>query len=316
MSDDAFYRRAIPAAARITQWHTADGWALRRFDWAAEGPGPARGSILFQGGRGDIFEKYLELFAHWQREGWSITSFDWRGQGGSGRLSSDPHVGHVDDFGSYIADFAAFWRDWAAAAAGPRVVMGHSMGGHLVLRALVEGAIAPDAAVLVAPMLGLKSPFGARLGERIARIIGGIGNSARPAWRSNEKPGSTEARQKLLTYDPDRYDDEIWWQREKPELLLGPPSWRWVAQAFTSTRAVRDDPRLKTLATPLLLLVPLADQLVDAQAALAVAARLPDARAVRFGDESAHEVLREADPVRNRAIGEIDLFLAARAPRA
>jgi len=34
---------------------------------------------------------------------------------------------------------------------------------------------------------------------------------------------------------------------------------------------------------------------------------------VRFKSESAHEVLREADGVRNRAIGEIDIFLASRA---
>ncbi len=38
-------------------------------------------------------------------------------------------------------------------------------------------------------------------------------------------------------------------------------------------------------------------------------------RVVRFGQESAHEVLREADGVRNRAIGEIDIFLASRAQR-
>lgn len=44
-----------------------------------------------------------------------------------------------------------------------------------------------------------------------------------------------------------------------------------------------------------------------------MAGKLPDARVVRFGKESAHEILREGDKVRNRAIGEIDLFLQARA---
>lgn len=311
----ALYRRAIPATARFSQWTARDGWQLRRFDWPAEGA--SRGRILFQGGRGDIVEKYLELLAHWHGQGWSITSFDWRGQGGSGRQSPNPNVGHIDDFATYIADMAGFWQAWQAeASGGPVVVMGHSMGGHLVLRALVERVIRPNAAVLVAPMLGLKSPFGAWLGERIAKIIGGIGNGARPAWRENEKPGSTATRQSLLTTDPDRYADEIWWQQAKPELLLGPPSWRWVVQAFVSTRQVRDDARLRALDVPVLLLVPMADQLVDPNAALAVAAKLPDARVVKFGDEAAHEVLREADPVRNRAIAELDMFLAARAPVA
>lgn len=316
MVSPQLYRRAIPAAARITRWTAPDGWALRRFDWPANGP--ARGRMLFQGGRGDIFEKYLEAFAHWQAQGWSITSFDWRGQGGSGRLSPNPHVGHVDDFQLYIDDFRAFWAEWraerAAGTGGPHVAIGHSMGGHLLLRALVEGAAEPDAAVLVAPMLGLHSPLGATLGERLAVLLGGIGDAARPAWRGNEKPATTETRQALLTHDQDRYEDELFWQASKPDLLLGPPSWRWVIEAFRSTRRLRADSRLKTLSVPLLFVVPENDQLVAPKAAYGVAAKLPDAQVARFGVESAHEILREVDAVRNRALGAIDGFLAARAP--
>lgn len=312
MTSAALYRRAIPAAARITQWHAPDGWALRRFDW----PGAGRGRILWQGGRGDIFEKYLELFAHWHAAGWSVTSLDWRGQGGSGRLAATPNVGHIADFADYIADLRAFWAAWAAEAPGARVLMGHSMGGHLVLRGVTEGAATPDALVLSAPMLGLKGPLGARMSERLAHSIAATGNPARAAWRRNEKPGTMMSRQQLLTYDPDRYEDELWWQAAKPELVLGPPSWRWVAQAFTSTRLLRQDARLGALALPVLLIVPLHDELVDARAALAVAKRLPDARLLTFGKEAAHEILREADPARARAVAEIDAFLADRVPPA
>lgn len=312
MASSALYRRAIPSGARIEQWIAPDGWPLRCFVWPVTDR-PVRGSILFQGGRGDIFEKYLELFAHWHARGWNITSFDWRGQGGSGRLTDNPNCGHIDDFARYIADLRAFWAEWKAETPGPHVLMGHSMGGHLVLRGLVEGAADPDAAVLVAPMLGLKSPVGAGLGERVAKMLGGVGNSARPAWKGNEKPHTTETRQSLLTHDEDRYADEIWWQEAKPELLLGPPSWRWLIEAFRSTREVRSDPRLKTMRVPVLMLIADADQLVEPKAAHAIAAKLPDARVVRFGKEAAHELLREGDAVRNRAIGEIDLFLNSRA---
>lgn len=311
MASSLLYRRAIPAAARITQWTAPDGWPLRRFDWPADAT--PRGSILFEGGRGDCFEKYLELFAHWHGQGWAVTWFDWRGQAGSGRLTPDPATGHIDDFADYVADLRAFYADWAAAAAGPRVVMGHSMGGHIVLRALAERAVQPDAAVLVAPMLAMRNPFGQALGERIAGLIGGIGNAARPAWKGNDMPNGQESRQLLLTHDADRYADELWWQAAKPELRLGPPSWRWVIAAFASTRELRNDPRLKTLSVPILILAPMADRLVDAKATIAVAARLPDCRVLRFGKEAAHEVLREVDSVRNRAIGEIDIFLASRA---
>lgn len=313
MVSPQLYRRAIPATARITFWTAPDGWRLRRFDWPAEGH--PRGSILFQGGRGDIFEKYLEAFAHWHGQGWSITAFDWRGQGGSGRLSPDQHVGHIETFDTFIDDFAAFWTEWSAEAEGPQVLMGHSMGGHLVLRALTEGVARPAAAVLVAPMLGLHSPLGAGMGERLARVLNRVGNPARAAWKVNERPATTATRQALLTHDPARYEDELYWQASKPELVLGPPSWRWVLKAFESTRRLRDDPRLATMRVPVLMLVAEADKLVSAKAALQVAERLPDVQVERFGLESAHEILREADGVRNRAISTIDLFLAARVQR-
>jgi len=314
MAPFAHHRRSIPADARIDHVTLGDGWRLRRFRWPAAAP--SRGSILFQGGRGDIVEKYLELLAQWHDGGWDITSFDWRGQGGSGRLTDNPRCGHIDDFGRYIEDYAAFFADWAGQTPGPHVVIGHSMGGHLVLRALVERRARPDAAVLVAPMLGLHSPFGARPGEAIARLMTRIGNPARLAWKGNERPATMMSRQQLLTFDPDRYQDELWWRQLSPELVVGPPSWQWVAEAFESTRRLRADPRLATLTVPVLMLVADADKLVLPSAALAIGAKLPDAAIVRFGPESAHEILREADGVRNRAIAAIDSFLDTRAPAA
>lgn len=305
-------RRTYPDGSSISFWTAPDGWQLRRFDWPSTAAAP-RGSILFQGGRGDIFEKYLETFHHWHDQGWTITSFDWRGQGGSGRLTDDPHVGDIDRFGTYLADYAAFWREWAAATPGPHVAMGHSMGGHLVCRALAKVLAEPDAAVLIAPMMGLHAPISAGFGERIAEIAMQLGNPQRRAWKSNEKPGTTDSRPSLLTHDPDRYSDEPWWWDQKPEIKLGPPSWRWVVRAFESTRRLRVSRRVKLIRTPVLVLVAEADKLVRAADAIKVAGLLPDARVVRFGKESAHEILREVDPVRNRALGEIDIFLSARA---
>ena len=312
MARPADFRRALPPGACFSEWRAADGWPLRRFDLPAKA-GARRGSILFQGGRGDIVEKYLELIAYWHDAGWAVTSFDWRGQGGSGRLLAERHVGHIDTFDSYIRDYRAFYAAWAGEAAGPRVAIGHSMGGHLVLRALVERAATPDAAVLVAPMLGLHSPIGAWGGERLAGLMCRTGDPARLAWKVNEIPAAQATRQALLTHDAARYADEIWWRETDPDLAMGPPSWQWLREAFASTRRLRTDPRLASMTVPTLMLVAEADKLVRARSALAIAARLPDCEVVRFGQESAHEILREADPVRDRAIAAIDSFLDARA---
>ncbi|UZK66062.1 alpha/beta fold hydrolase [Sphingomonas sp. M1-B02] len=315
MADSPIDRRALPAGAEIHRWTAPDGWELRAFTWPAETK-EVRGSILFQGGRGDIFEKYLESFAHWHARGWTITSFDWRGQGGSGRLTEARNCGHIETFDDYVRDLRAFHGEWIAGTPGPHVVMGHSMGGHLVLRAMVEGAIRPDAAVLVAPMLGFRKGLFGPFAERAARLLGGMGDSSRPAWKGNEKPYTTETRASLLTHDADRYADEIWWQTHGPEILTGPPSWRWVIEGFRSMRELAVNPRLKRMAVPLLMLVAKKDGLIDGAAALKLAPSLPDARIVTFGAESAHEILREVDSVRDRALGEIDLFLAARAQRS
>ena len=45
------------------------------------------------------------------------------------------------------------------------------------------------------------------------------------------------------------------------------------------------------------------------------AARLPNVEAHWFGSESAHEILREADPVRDRAHAALDAFLDRVCPR-
>lgn len=94
-------RRSYPPDSMMEMEPAADGWPLRVFRWKSANP---RGSILFQGGRGDIIEKYLESFAHWHAQGWNVAAIDWRGQGGSGRFLADPLIGHVPDFALWIDD--------------------------------------------------------------------------------------------------------------------------------------------------------------------------------------------------------------------
>ena len=310
----SFDRRAYPAGASVTEWRAPDGWLHRVFRWSGDS---GRGTILFQGGRGDIFEKYLETFDHWHRAGWTVESFDWRGQGGSGRMSADPMCGHMGDFSPWIEDLAAYWNDLTTRTPGPHVIVAHSMGGHLTLRALAEKRVDPVAAVLVAPMLGLKSaPFGARVAAKLARLMTLIGKPERLAWKANERPGvPMKGRRALLTHDDTRYEDELWWKAELPEIAVGPPSWAWVAEAYRSTLALERAGRLEGVKQPMLILAAEKDRLVDVAAIRRAAARLPNAALRSWGPESAHEILREADPVRNAALAEIDRFLAEHAPR-
>ena len=310
-------RREIPAEARESHWSAGDGHAIRRIDWRADATaGAPRGSILFMPGRGDHYEKYLETLAHWHAQGWRVTAMDWRGQAGSGRLGADAVTGHIGDFALWVEDLARFWAEWIVATPSPHVLGGHSMGGHLVLWALVERRIHPAAAVLTAPMLGLhprRVPSG--LLHATARALARLGDPQRPAWKWSEKPGALPAsRANLLTHDAARYADEAWWREARPELVMGPGSWGWIAAALGSIRLLDRPGTLEGVGAPVLLLATTTDRLVEYSAIARAARRLPRGELLTFGAEAHHELLREVDTVRGRALDAIDAFLERTAP--
>lgn len=310
-------RRVIPERARESRWMASDGHAIRRIDFRSPADSP-RGSLLFLPGRGDSYEKYLETLDYWSSRGWHVTSIDWRGQAGSGRLGFDAVTGHVGDFSIWVDDLAAFWADWSATASGPKVLVGHSMGGHLALRALAEQRVDLDALVLSAPMLGLvgKSVPVALL-HRIARLMGMFGDLRRPAWKWSEKPGVVPAdRSWLLTHDDARYADELWWRENRPELVMGPGSWGWLERALASIRILDGPGVMERITTPVFITATRVDRLVDYSAIERAARRLPHAELQSFGPEARHEILREVDVVRDKALSAIDDFLDRAAPKA
>lgn len=311
----AIDRRAIPGEARESRWLAGDGRAVRRIDWATAA-GVPRGSLLFLPGRADFYEKYLETLSYWHARGWRVTAADWRGQAGSGRLGLDAVTGHIDDFAVWIADLAAFWAEWMRNVPGPHVIVGHSMGGHLVLRALAERKVDPVAAIVTAPMLGLHPGcVPPALLHAAARLMVRLGDRRRPAWTWSEKPGALPAdRISLLTHDPARYADEAWWREARPELVMGPGSWGWIAAALASIRLLARPGALESVRVPVLIIASDADRLVDFAGTERAAQRLPHGEMLRFDTEARHEILREVDPVRDKALAAIDAFLDRMAP--
>ncbi|MDZ7588922.1 MAG: alpha/beta hydrolase [Parasphingorhabdus sp.] len=304
----------LPADLRESSWIAPDGWVLRRCDWQAKPP--VRGNLLFLTGRADFYEKYLETFADFVGAGWNITSFDWRGQGGSGRITRDPLLGHIADFSIWVADLADFFADWSAHSDGPRVVIAHSLGGHILLRALAERELSPDAAIFAAPMiLPEGNGLPPRIAHGLAQAMCALGRAEKFAWKRSLKPLEPESeRQKLLTHDFGRYAQEHDWLERRPELALGPPSWRWVERAYASGRALCRQHSLRNIATPALFFATPEDRLVDSGAIVQATESIPAAKLHLFDHDCAHEIFRESDNVRDVAIAESLAFLDS-APR-
>jgi lysophospholipase len=304
MDITAIDRRALPPAATLSEWRAPDGWRYRRVDWAVPNGTERRGSLLFAGGRGDFIEKYLEAQHHWHMRGWNVASFDWRGQGAS---RGEIEGGHLDDLTVLVDDLEAFVAQWRTETPGPHVVVGHSMGGHVLARLLAERDPGIDAAVLVAPMLMINSaPLPGWSSWWLAAIMSTFGWGRRPAWRRGDPPPIGSPRNSYLTACPDRYEDELWWWRREPGYDLGAPSWGWLSAAYRSCARLTPE-RLRAIATPVLLVGAERDRLVSAAAIRRAAALIPNAGLKMFTD-SAHEILREADPVRLEALAAIDAF--------
>lgn len=316
-------RRAIPPAATESKWALEDGHEVRRIDWPGlgiEGKASPRGSILFLPGRGDCYEKYLETLEEWHRDGWRVTASDWRGQAGSGRLGKDAYTGHIEDFSIWADDLAFLWRTWVKEVPGPHVIAGHSMGGHLIMRALVDGKldqeVPANAVFLSAPMLGMQGPpVPFFLQHFAAKLMTWIGAPTRQAWKWSEKPGELpKDRINLLTHDPDRYADEQFWRDTRPELVMGPASWRWVERAYASCRALDAPGAMERVEVPVLIASTANDKLVSHDANVRAVERLPNGRMFELGANAHHEVLRETDEVRASVMDAVASFLDEVAP--
>ncbi len=305
-------RRRLPDGAALDRWLAPDGWAYRRMDWRQPRGTASRGSLLFAGGRGDFIEKYLEPCHHWHERGWNVTAFDWRSQGGS---RGDIKGGHLDSFDPLVGDLAALIEDWRADAPGPHAAVAHSMGGHVLLRTLVERRPRLDAAVLSAPMVAINTaplPYWAAWWTASARCL--FGMAKQPAWEPRVPvPPVGSARQRVLTTCRERYEDELWWWEQEPGYNLGSVSWGWLEAAYRSSARLTPA-ALAKVDVPVLLIGTERDRLVSPAAIRRAASLIPGAELHMFTD-ARHEILREADPVRLEALARIDDFLDRRARR-
>lgn len=297
-------RRALPPGGERVWLTLRDGWRLRGEVWAAKSS--SAGTVLLLGGRGDFVEKYCEALHELIDAGFAVAAFDWRGQGRSGRLGADPMQGHCDSFEPWVADLGEIAAWLRNRLPGRQFAIGHSMGGHLLLRHLAEGGRF-DRAVLLSPMLGLVAPpLGPRATRWLARAIVASGGARRwvPGGGAYVPAAAGSPRQRMLTSDADRYPDEPWWIAACPELGMGAPSWGWLDAAFTSLARLAPE----RVTAPLLVLTPERDALVDVIATRRLVARLPGARLVAIAG-AGHELLRESDAIRARVLGDLTGFL-------
>lgn len=294
-----------------------DGVRLRHALWRLP-PGVARaGRVIVLGGRGEFTDKYAgELVGELLGRGWEVHAMDWRGQGLSQRLLDDPEKGYVADFADYAADLKQYLEEVVTRAPGVKtILLGHSMGGHTILRYLAENpdqSIA-DAAVLGAPMTGLRHA----LLIRAALMTAPKGSPRAQDYALGAGPFSEIRRffsDNLVTSDERRYAFTEWWFQADPRLELGGVTYQWLRAGFESMAWMAQPGILERIDMPVLLLSAGHDKLVDASTHPRIVARLPKAK-LAFYEDAQHEIMMETDAIRARFWADFDAFVAQAAPR-
>jgi lysophospholipase len=297
----------IPVIDRVV---TADGLSILRGGWPAADS--ARGTVIVMNGRTEFIEKYAETAADLNGRGFDVVTWDWRGQGLSdGRVSSNPVMGHVADFEAYLDDAEAalnggnnFPKPW--------ILLGHSMGGHMALRAVADGVVDPEALVLSAPMVALLPSHGLPVPiiAALAWISGKIGRGeSYPPGHSDLSPSRLGFEKNELTSDPMRFTVHPSWVAREPSLAVGGPSWTWLAAACRSCRYLERSASLRRLRLPVTIVQAGRETLVSNPAQEQLVARLADARLIKL-DDARHEILMERDFLRDQFWAAFDETVA------
>lgn len=298
------------ASAGAAFWVRAeDGVRLRVGLWTAQDV--CKGSIFFFPGRTDYIEQYGRVAAQLVKQGFSTLVIDWRGQGLSDRIAKDPRIGHVNLFSDYQKDVAAMVE--AAQELNlpkPWYLVGHSMGGCIGLRALLN-SLPVAACAFTAPMWDIHIPayerFAALPLTWAAQALG-KGQLYAPGYSGQTYVLRAGFDGNTLTNDAEMYQHWVSLAKTLPDHQTGGPSMGWLYQSLIE---MRDLSKVASPPIPCISFCGDQDKIVGISAVEARMARWPNGK-FRLIANAKHELLLEVPKVRQSIIAEIcDLFAGA-----
>ena len=287
-----------------------DGATLRWGHLPAANP---RVECVMVGGFTECIEKYFETTADLAARGLSVWCLDWRGQGGSERPRRWPSRPRPRRYDRDANDLALFAMTLPPRR-HPRLLIGHSMGGAIALVCLHQSPGLFDAAILSAPMLGIRT---GGIPRAVARCIAsaarasGLGLCFVPGagpWRPDRIPSPEISR---TSSDPERCRLQYGWFSARAQLRVDQPTYAWLDASLRLARRISRPEFLREIRTPILLASAGIEAFVDPAAHHRAAKLLPDGTLVEFPD-SKHEPFLERDPIRNRWLDAIDRFVGER----
>lgn len=262
----------------------ADGQVLRRRSWPLA---DARRSVLLVHGLGEHSGRYLHVAAWFRARGFDVRSYDQRGHGQTPGPRGALRRG--DDL---LSDLAAVYTEYAKGKTQLPLLLGHSMGGLVAARAVLDGRITPGALLMTSPALRSWASPGLR---KLAHVL----SSLLP-----NLPLGNGLKTDDLSHDPSVVaayrSDPLCFSKVTPRLA------DFIFRAGDA--CVADAP---TLHVPTLLLVASADKLVDPAGStdFASAAWATRQLTTRHFAGFYHELMNEAQPARTQVMKQMGDWL-------
>jgi lysophospholipase len=289
---------------------TRDGTRIRCADWPARPGTDPRGVCAILDGQTEFLEKYTEIVGDLTARGFAVAALDWRGQGGSMRSLPDGRKAHVGDFAEYGLDIDAFMDQVVSPLGAKRpLALAHSMGAHILLRALHDKPDMFAGAVMTAPMLQADTRgYPAWLARLACRMQNLAGATTEWVWGMDKRdPLTMSFEDNLVTSDRARFARNRDMLTDHPDIRLSGPTWGWLEAAYRSMALVTAPGFAERITTPILIVGAGRDRIVKTSAARAFARRLPNATYLELEDAE-HEILMENDSIRARFWNAFDAF--------
>jgi lysophospholipase len=277
---------------------TTDGLRIRAGVWPHNNQTEkTKGTVFILPGRTECVEKYGRAATDLAARGYASLAIDWRGQGIADRMLADRSIGHVEHFDDYQLDLAAVLnmaRDLDLPK--PWFMIGHSMGGAIGLRALIEGAPF-EAASFSAPMWGIGLTATQKAMVQFLAPVLSLLNMDRkraPGTKSETYMMVQNFEGNTLTRDADMYAYMRAQVAAEPDLGLGGPSTRWVCESIAENSDIE---ALDSPDVPVLCFLGLDEAIVNTDAVRARMARWPRGELVEV-PKAQHEIPMEVPQTR------------------
>ncbi|HUA81048.1 MAG TPA: lysophospholipase [Dyella sp.] len=272
-------------AGDTSSWVTMpDGQSLFLRDWPNAS---AHNAVLIVHGLGEHSARYEALARWFLSHGYAVRSYDQRGHG----RTPGPRAAlrHSDDL---LSDLATVYENYAGHLGKRPLLLGHSMGGLVALRTVLDGRIEPPGLVLSSPALrAFEAPWLKRLAALLARVAPNV-----PLRSGLPLDGLSHDEKVIQTYRND------------------PLCTRWVTPRMADfifragASSIADAWRLRV---PTLLLAAGSDRLVDPSGSrdFANGAWATKLLTSRFFDTLYHELFNETETGRHQVLAQLAEWL-------